>query len=287
MSGSFLSATSTRWQNLAPKVNCECVRENVVELVSSAAKDDDLTGIGSSPWSGDLGRTGIAVPQAPTTSQRNRYLFRLCGFEIPAGKAAILRGIRQLATIRFAQTTNQIPVAYEREIESPLWSFLDGNISWHLRRQPNQIMGQGGALSPIAGTSFNMRALDTALLCRPGGLPPGYLALNNGIPGGVGIDALGTWRDIRYPWTTTEWTLHRRFRGPGAVVFYASVRQTDPENRPLYEGLAGMRPEDLFVSNFPLSEGNTGTIYGRVAGSLIVELLPCDPGSGPVTPSGS
>jgi hypothetical protein len=275
VSGPFLRATSKRWSDPPQGRGCE----NIVELVSAAARDTDLTGVGSSPWVGDMGRTGIAVPAAPTTSQRNRYLFRLCGFEIPSGKAAILRGIRQLATIRHQETINDLPLVVEREIESPLWSFLDGNISWHLRRQPNQFSSNTQSTTQVAGTSFNMRQLDTALLCRVGGLPPAYGALNAGIPPGVSVDALGTWRDIRYPWTSTEWTLSRLFRGPGTVVLYASVAQTDPENRPLYPGLAGERPEDLFVSNFP----DTAR-YGRVAGALIVELLPCCPESGAIPP---
>jgi hypothetical protein len=274
----FLRATNKRWADPPGPQHCS----NIVELVSAASRDTDLTGVGSSPWPGDMGRTGIAVPAAATTSQRNRYLFRLCGFEIPSGKAAILRGIRQLATIRHQGPPTglgDLPIVVEREVVSPLWSFLDGNISWHLRRQPNQFSSNTQSPTQIPGTSFNMHALDTALLCQVGGLPPAYSALNAGIPPGVGIDVLGTWRDIRFPWENTDWSLSRLFRGPGTVVLYASVAQTDPTARPLYPGVAGERPEDQFVSNF-----QDTAVYGRVAGSLIVELLPCCPESGAVPP---
>jgi hypothetical protein len=253
---SFLRADDARWQSC----------DNIVELASSAS-DVDSTVIGTSPYLGDRATTAVPVPVAPTLSQDNRYLFRLCGVEIPVGFGIVIRGLRQGATIRHVEQTNGEPLIIEREVVSPFWSFLDGNISWHLRLQQQQFAPRGFDPAQLAGTDPEMRSLDTALLYSPPLVP--YTALGAGQPPGAAVGDLGTFRDMRYQWDQTQWGLSQMIRGPGAVVFYASVHQTDPANRPLYPGVAGMRPEDQFISNFP------DAIYGRVAGGMIFELMPC------------
>lgn len=257
---SSLTASDPRWADRS------CT--HFVEL-ATATGDQDLVGVGSSPYLGDLGRTGIAVPTAPTTAQNQRYLFRLCGVEIPSEYAIMIRGIRQLATIRHEETINDFPLVVEREIVSPLWSFLDGNISWHLRWQKNQFSSKRADAVQVGGTSPQMRGLGTALLYIPPLLP--YQALGGGIPPGTAIHDLGTWRDIRYPWSNTQvqWAHGILIKGPGAVVMYASVNQTDASIRPIYPDVRGMRPEDQFVSNF-----RTTARYGRVAGGMMFELMP-------------
>lgn len=252
----FLRADDSRWQSC----------DNIVEL-ASASFDPDLQGIGGTPWSGDESSTGIVVPVAPTTSQGNRYLFRLTGVEIPVGYSIIICKVRQLATIRQVDILNEEPRIVEREIESPLWRFQDGNISWHLRLQQQQFAPRHSDAAQIAGTSPEMRALDTALLYRAPLTP--YRALNAGYPPGTSVSDLGTFRDLRYPWQSQATPLNILVRGPGAVVFYASVHQTNPEDRPLYPSVRGMRPEDQFISNF------TQAVYGRVAGGLVFEMQPC------------
>jgi len=112
-----------------------------------------------------------------------------------------------------------------------------------------------------------MTGLDSVLLYTPPLAP--YIALGAGIPPGDAVGDLGTMRDIRYPWGSTDWTISELVKGPGAVAFYASVFQTNAEGRPFYPGVLGMRPEDQFISNFPEA------IYGRVAGAMIVEIFPC------------
>lgn len=237
--------------------------DHVVE-VASAAFDEDLTGIGSTPWSGDMSSTGIPVPPAPTTGPSNRYLFRLCGVEIPVNYAIAIRLLRQEATIRQVDILNGEPRILERRIVTPFWRFQDGNISWHLRLQKQQFAPKVFDPAQVAGTSPEMRALDTSLLYRPPLVP--YTALGAGQPPGTSVGAFGTFRDIRFPWQNQSHSLSVLVRGPGAVVFYASVFQPNPENRPLYPSVAGMEPEDQFLGNFPRA------VFGRVAGAMVFEI---------------
>lgn len=240
--------------------------------VSSTAHDPDFNGVGSSPWTGDTGNTAVPVPAAATTSQNNRYLFRLCGIEIPGGRSMVIKGLRQLATIRApTRDENNLLLTVEREVVSPFWHFLDGNISWHLRWQQERFAPypNAAAVAPTPGTSPQMLGYGTALLYRTTIVP--YTALANGIPPGGPMADLGTWRDMRFPWGNTDWSMNHVVRGPGAIVLYASVHQTSTTNRPLYPDANGMRPEDRFISEFQ----NEGVIYGHVGGAMLVELLPC------------
>lgn len=246
-----------------PKGGWASCEDHVIE-VSSAAFDPDLTGIGSTPWSGDQASTGLQVPVAPTTGPTNRYLFRLCGVEIPIGYAITIRLLRQAATIRQTDILNGEPRIIEQDITSPFWHFQDGNISWHLRLQKQQFAPKGFDAAQIAGTSPEMRALDSALLYRPPLVP--YSALGSGQPPGTSVGDMGTFRDIRFPWQNNSLSLSTLVKGPGAVVFYASVFQTNPDIRPLYPAVLGMRPEDQFLGNFPRA------VYGRVAGAMVFEI---------------
>lgn len=250
----FLLATDECWQRCP----------NIVE-VSSAAWDRDLTGIGSTPWQGDLGSTGVRVPTAPTTSPNNRYLIRLCGVEIPVGFSILIRGLRQFASLRHTETINGLPLIIERPIVTPLWRFLDGNISWHLRIQKQQFAPLQFDSVQAPGTDPSQRNLDSALLYVPPLVP--YVAPGNGLPPGEAVGQLGTFRDIRFPWDDVNWTMSALVPGPGSVVFYASVFQPSFVDRPLYPSVAGVVPEDQFLSNFRDAR------YGRVAGAMIFEML--------------
>lgn len=258
--GRLLRADDERWEGC----------RNVVVL-GAAAADDDLLGIGGTPWSGDFSGTGLLVPTAATNGgPRDRYLLRLCGVEIPPGAAISIKGIKQLATIRHTEIINEVPIVNEREVVSPNWRFLDGNISWHLRLQPQQFAPERIDPAQLAGESPSMRQLDTSLLYLVSPAAGDYVPPNGAEPPGTGITDLGTWRDMRFPWDNdAEWNMDLYITGPGAVVFYASVLQTDPNGRPPYPDATGMRPEDQFVSNFPTA------VYGHVAGAMIFEMMPC------------
>lgn len=242
----------------------------VVELVSESANTDYL-GVGSSPWIGDYSTTGVSVPAAPTAAQNNRYLIRLCGIEIPTGRAIRLRGIRQAILLRYSIVVTADPRivrVVELEQTSPFWSFPDANVSWHIRQQPNRMSEFRRDAAQLPGTTPTLRGLDAALTYNV--LAP-YRALANGIPPGRDVAHLGTWRDLRYSWLNTDWTLDELITGPGLVTFWASVAQTNPADRPVIPACSTnttvLRPEDQFVTAFP------DAVYGRVAGAMTVEFL--------------
>jgi hypothetical protein len=246
---------------------------NIVELVSQSF-DPDRAGVGSSPFVGDMDSTGVRVPPEPTLSQSTRYLIRLAGVQIPDGRAMILHGIRQLATLRAVVRSEADPCAvrvFEKEITSPLWQFPNGNISWHLRLQPNRFAQAIFDPKQRPGTDTNLNRLDSALLYVPPLAP--YKPPNNGIPPGAAEDYLGIWYDMRFPWDNTDWKLNVLVTGPYNLVFYASVRQPAPpeeDPEPVPNPLC-LRPEDQFLQCFP------DAVYGRVAGAITIETLPICP----------
>lgn len=252
---SYLPSEDVRWRY-----------RTTVELSSVSSDPQDLAGIGSTPFAGDLGITGIRVPDAPTPDSAHRYLFRLCAIEIPPGSAMRIIGIRQLATIRHFDESSKLPL--ELEVTSPAWHFPEGNVSWHLRWQPEDFSALRSDGAQQAGTSPNNRGHGTALLYRPP-LAPTYNPLGRGVPPGNPIQDLGTWRDIRFRWEDNSWDgLDILIAGAGSIAMYASVFQPDPTNRPAFPKCDTLRPEDRFIADFPLAK------YGRVAGGLVVELFP-------------
>jgi hypothetical protein len=257
----FVDERDRRWRE----------RSTIFEVSSAAANTDKLA-IGSSPALGDYSGTGLEVPFAPTTAQTNRYLFRLCGISIPFGKSVRIMGLRQLATIRAGfQDEHGLNTYYlEKEIVSPLWSFLDGNISWHLRllnRAEQRSRGPGGPIVP--GTSGDVyTGRDSALLYNQ--LLP-YIAPGNGVVPGRAVPYLGTWRDMRFPWNDPGIELDTVVSGPSQVIMYASVHQTDPDTRyrlPAIADPGALRPEDRFLQAYPLN-----AVYGHVGGAFTVQTI--------------
>lgn len=129
---------------MSPSVLARAERPLSLREVSSRAFDNsyDLIGVGGSPSRGDMSRTGVYVPEYSTDDQTLRYLFRLCGVFVPAGQCIWLRGLRQAVTIRAVSTVAHSQgveeavtdlFVLEREVVSPFWAFVDGNISWHVR----------------------------------------------------------------------------------------------------------------------------------------------------------
>lgn len=256
---SFLTPGDRRW-----------ITGDVIEVVS-ASYDEDLLMIGSSPWQGDVGYTGVSVPSGATTSLTNRYLFRLCGVQIPLDHTLYVVGIRQLVTLRALLESGSAHYPSELEVTSTLWRFIDGNVSYHLRWHPSLQDARKSDPNQAPGTDPDMRGLDTALLYSP---PPAafYSAPGSGIPPGRDVFGLGTWHDLRFPWSNTSWDMRLPVNGPGVLVLYASVRQTDPNTRPVLpppDDLRVIRPEEAFLLEYP-----TTAVYGRVAGALAVELQP-------------
>lgn len=244
-----------------------CLCCQTIQEVASQSEDLDFTGVGSSPIVGDMGGPGVRVPEVIVNTQDNRYLIRLCGFEIPAGYASIIRGLRQAATLRGIVTVEAQQFFRERPITTPFWHPDRGNISWHLRWQKNQSEPQVIDPAQVAGTSPEMRGLDPVTLYTPPFVP--YVAPAAGLPPGSAIGDYGTFHDIRFPWDANEWTMSELIVGPGVVVFYASVHQRVLPAGTVPPLTPGMVPEDEFLSSFQ------SVVYGRVAGAIIFELFPC------------
>ena len=258
----FLSGSDSRW-------GCH----NLIEIVSAGA-DEDFLAIGSSPWQGDYAGTALTVPAAFSATPRNRYLFRLAAIEIPSGASIVVRGLRQaieLVAPMPLESGGTFPLYCDQE--SPFWHFSDGNVSWHLRHHQNLFRNVADP-AQAPGTSPTMKGLGPARLYQLGGP---FVSPGGGIPPGVDVEGLGTMRDLRYPWHNTDWTIGVPVGGPGIVAFYASVRQTNPDTRPLTPNVtpnSSLRVEDRFILD--TRQQTTEIVrYGRVAGAMLVEMFPC------------
>lgn len=249
---------------------------NVVELVS-ASIDTFSAAIGTSPILGDMGRTGVQIPLVPTVDQSHRYLFRLCGMQIPNGASVKLLGLRQFATIGLTTPCQSglgsgVGTILEIDVQSPLWTFPNGNISWHVRYQPN----------------VYAESLDTQLLFNT--IFP-YVPPAHGLPPGNPVGHLGTIRDLRYPWQPAGpgCCLDTMIRGPGSLVMYASVHQPNTETlcADLFGGsgitsadLNFLRPEDRFLLLATQSPEPASLFYTRVGGAMLIETFPVCPKAG-------
>lgn len=257
----------------------------VVEA-STSAFDPDRQGVGSSSYVGDAGNSVLFIPQTATTAD-TRYLFRLCGIAVPAhGKAKII-GVRQYATIAQAIAVSARDDSWssilERPIETPTWSFTDGNIAWHLRVQrgaegKNTIFPVG--FVPQPNWSLNSYSTESGLMPSTlHGLDPA----SGNSPPGEPVGSLGTFRDIRFPWIGNAHSDAFGFEvvGPAIISLWASVRQTDPSTRAFLPSASaptdktGLTPEDRFLLSFGDPPGNL-VRYRHIGGSVVANVGPFD-----------
>lgn len=225
-------------------------REQVIE-VSTSGPDDSRRGIGSSAALGDWSNTGIRLPDRPAPRDgqislaENRFLVRLAGVSVPAKHVARVFGLRQSLTIGqvLRSTVGSGPSSWARtypiEVEqtSPFWSFIDGNVAWHLRVVQNLTGPSIVANKVPPGYDTRLSGTTPAILCEPGTDPTTqYVALNKGRPPGTavaGLSTLSTFRDLRFPWwqQSPGTSMNVEVAGPCWIVLFASVLQTDPSTR--------------------------------------------------------
>jgi len=199
-----------------------------------------------------MSSTGIVLPANPTVSQDSRYLCRLCAIELTEEEVAVVRSIHQLVTIGAYWEIEEDQYPLEIPVTDPTWCFVDGNISWHFRRvrpgtAPSRDRYSDVAFAPPYASDRNGQT--TAILARDPTLG-GYIPLNSGQPYGDAIQSLGTFRDLRFPWSQRNENLDVSVEGLCQVVLYASVRQTDPDTRvqpPVAADGTYLRNEDRFV----------------------------------------
>lgn len=247
------------------------------QVVYTSQFDPALSFVGGSPFVGDIASTGIVLPATPTPDQVSRYLCRLCAASVAPNTRCIVRSIRQYLSI-IGRVTGEHGVPawdFELPVRTPLWRFVDGNVSWHLRRvterEPEEL-----ATDVILGFPYSRtrRGLTAAILGRIAA--PGYIPLNAGIPYGQDLGSLGNFYDIRFPWEDFDQSddLGIEVVGPCDLVLYASVYQTDPATRPPFPGSDDLRnklvevvaPEDAFLLRLANAR------YHRIAGAMLLDF---------------
>lgn len=247
--------------------------------------------IGSDPYDTNAD-TGLVVPAPPSSAIGDaRYLFQLARSSFSTGEQSSdhlgvrLVGIRQYAELIARVPAGTLPlapitdppsgppvgstVAFRKEIVSPLWHPLDGNISWHVM-VINRVQRDTRNPSNTDGFTYQDSTSPTLLYQTTGP----YTPPNGGRPWGMPLGAsLGNIHDLRYPWRSTraEHVLDIPIPVPCDVVLFASVRQNNPALNPTFGPdqcclLPTLSPEDQFVVAF-----NTFAQYGRIAGSLVFD----------------
>jgi hypothetical protein len=249
-------------------------------IVSTSQIDLAYTGIGSSPMAGDINGAGIVIPDTRTPNRSRRYLMRLCGVNVNEGARVIVRSIRQLLTIGAVTESNQPGVGYPYElaVTSPVWRFVDGNVSWHLRKVnpkvpeagPRQFNDVAPLVTPYSASQYG---ISSTILTRDGA-GGAYVPLNGADAYGDPVAGLGTFYDMRYPWpnSTEPADLGIEVSGACDLVIFASVYQTDPTTRivpAVAPNLLTIGPEDRFLAAFPNAR------YHRIGAEMVVDI--CNP----------
>ena len=271
--------------------------------VSTLGIDEALQGVSTDPFttSGQPTYTGLRVPPVLSTSSKPstqpRYLFNLANINFKDGLC--LRGIRQGYTLGMDANEGVLP---ERPIElwakTPTFRFVDGNISWHLvlerqtvkERIPSTDTQNWSYLRSDASAMLYQTFVNTnvdpntgAPLFYMSGLtaytPPDLTGQLESVAG------LGNIHDLRFPWfNENAWFGFGDdgilIEGRGRLTLYASVLQTNPNNRgnpslTMTNLSSGGMPEEAFIQDYTVSGGeeepSLGPMYWRIMGALLIE----------------
>ena len=253
---------------------------NVIE-VSTTGWDPDRNGIGSTWMPGSPQDSRLFVPQAPTSTDNTRYLFALCGHNVPAGQTHRLVSYRQKLVLgaEFSQGGNTF--VKELPVTTPDWSFDDGNVCWCFRVIPGkrQVPTRAGS----DGSGFNVANQGPSRTNNPygaycallyvDGAVARYVPPASGQPPGFAVEGTGTIFDVRNPWTAPNPIVSTDINGPCDLIMYASVRQSDLQTRTVWVpppgfDLSSLVPEDRFLAAFP-----NAALYRHIAGAMTIEIL--------------
>ena len=278
----------------------------VIEIGTTGV-DEFLQGLSSSayPTTGNPSYAGLRVPvafnPAPAGGQP-RFLFCLSTFK--TSSPARIRGMRQGLKIG-CDTANGTPPMrlLEGWVQTPDFRFVDGNVSWHLVREPSQPLivsppltdtqswvkrqSQGGpAMLYETFANSNVNAQTGAPVLYPQGLTA-YTAPNVATAW-EDVGGLGTMYDMRFPWNSANaWNCLDIPVNPGRYTLYASILQTSPTTRinatfqavavsgtnNIANSVSAIIPEEALIADFTGEGAAVDQIsYTRVFGSLIVEF---------------
>jgi hypothetical protein len=262
--------------------------------VATIGIDDALQGLSTDPFGSTYpSAVGLRIP-AFTPSSTNRYLFLLASRGVSAKESVRLRGWRQLLKIGVSPTAESVPSRpIEFEVTTPDFRFPDGNVSWHLVREPEFRVVQQRPNTDLPNFAFgdtDTPALlyQTATFSAVGGVGyymvgmTGYTPPTGRRASWEPIAGLGNMHDLRAQWrSSTAWdSLDEYISGPCRVSLYATVLQTNPQTRPdaVFPSpltiSGGVPPEEAFITNMKTGGGEvpiTGVIYWRIAGALMFE----------------
>jgi hypothetical protein len=280
-------------------------RRKVLEIGTTGV-DEFLQGLTSSayPNVGNPSFAGLRVPTVvtpPAGQAVPRYLFCLATF-LATGKTRI-RGIRQGLKIGCDTASGTPPMRLlEGWVKTPDWRFSDGNVSWHLVREPSQPLvvqppltdtqswikrqSQGGpAMLYETFTNSNVNPQTGAPVIYCQGLTA-YTAPNVAT-NWTDVGGLGTMYDMRFPWNSDNaWNCLDIPVDPGKYTLYASILQTNPSTRTnavfqtvattgtnnIANSVSDIIPEEALIADFTGEATAAEITYTRVFGSIIVEI---------------
>lgn len=269
--------------------------------ISASGIDNALQGISSDPFgqSGTPQAAGLRIPPVlpsdtgPTT--RPRYLFCLATRRMV--KPCRLIGVRQGLTIGcdINVLTGPPLKIIELNVTTPNFQFTDGNVSWHLVREPNGRPTQRRPATDTNNWAFDFSD-DAAMLYEsfanssttPSGAPFFYF---EGLTAYVPPQVTGRFKpveedlfnfpDIRFRWDSDHaWSsVNIDLNENDRISLYASVLQTNPATRvnPVTTNPPpfGTPPEQAFIAAYSQAaageEPATGPEYWRVFGALMFE----------------
>lgn len=240
--------------------------------------------IASDPYGTNVA-TGLVVPQTPSSEIGNaRYLFLLARASFGVGEQdSQEHGVRLVGIRQYAELVARIPAdndiglvspsgattTFRREIGSPFWHPPDGNISWHVMTIPKT---RRDTRNPANADGFIYQdALSPALLYQTNAP---YTPPNGGRPWGQPLGAsLGNIHELRYRWHAgnSEYILDIPIPVPCDVVFYASVRQSDPATNPTFTDTTSVQFQELSDEDRFLIAYSAFAQYGTISGSLVFD----------------
>ena len=277
--------------------------------IAAAGVDEYRQGITADPWgSAFTSAPGLRVPLFPNTNT-TRYMFLLATCQIDQPGIRLV-GMKTHYTIGsyFRQSASLPFSVQEQKVETPEFSFPDGNVSFHLVLEPNVKTVLQRPSTDAANFCFREADGPALLYGTPGttGLTPcswsaGYFSPITGAPlyysagmtGYLPPSKVSQWEPVAslgcfYHGREDNIDLWIPARSSQRLSLYATVLQTNPATRSLASiessgPIQNAPPEQRPVLQFPQTVDGSENIltYGyaiwRVYGEIIVDLDRGDP----------